>query len=184
MSMTIRQKPLSKREELVLRLREEEELSYPQIAAKLGVCVQRARGIYIEAKERMRDHDENQEDALSLLPGRAVNLLTDLELTNRAEVKAAVEGKRLRWWVRGKKLLWDGMVLRNFGWKSWLVLLEWTGLPLPQGGPADPSQDKEPEPKDPYRMNLGLSRRSPESFDSLTGLDALIAENLAKDSDD
>ena len=173
--MTIRQKPLSKREELVLRLREEEEMSYRQIAAKLGVCVQRARLIHAEAKERMRDHDENQEDALSLLPGRAVSLLMHLELTSRAKVKAAVEGKRLRWWVRGRKLLWDGKVLRNAGWKSWLVLLEWTGFPLPQGGPADPSQDQEPEPKDPYRISFAWPHASPEWDASLR---RLIAENL------
>ncbi len=156
MSMNIRRELLSKREQQVLRLREEEQVSYRRIGEELGVSVHRARQIFAEAKERMRDHDENQEDALSLLPGRVVTLLTWLDLSSRAEVKAAVDGKRLRWWVRGQKLLWGEKVLRHAGWKSWLVLLEWTGFPLPQGGPADPSQDQEPEPKDPYRRDLDL----------------------------
>ena len=143
--MNLRLQPLTEREEFVLRMHEEDKQTCRQIGAQLGVTHHRAQQILRSARLRRKDYAENKDEALSLLPSRVTNVLGWLNLgTSRAEVRAAIETERLHWQYRpgtGGALRYDGRHVRNLGWKSWVVLNEWAGLPHPERTRPTANQD-------------------------------------------
>jgi len=69
---------------------------------------------------------------VSRLPARAITLLANLGITSRAQTRAALDSGRLSWSERyGASICWDGEPLRLGGWRTWMVLHEWTGIVLP-----------------------------------------------------
>lgn len=131
--MVLRHTPLNEQDSLVVRLHEDEKLKYSQIAAQLGVSTERVRQIYRTAKSRLQAFAEHGDDALSRLPTRAITFITNLDIATRAQTRAAIESGRLSWrrkLGRGS-MCWDGQSLRLGGWRTWVILHEWTELPSP-----------------------------------------------------
>jgi hypothetical protein len=132
MGMTLRQKPLDEREELVVRLHEGERLTYAAVAAQLGCSADRVRQIYTNAKVRLKDYAQNKEESLLLLPMRCRNLLERCKISSRKQTRTAIESGQLAWHEHGRAIVWKGRGLREVGWKNWVVLNEWAGLPRPK----------------------------------------------------
>jgi hypothetical protein len=106
----------------------------------------RVQQILSSARSRRKDYSENKDEALSRLPSRVSNVLGWLNLgTSRTEVRAAIETEVLRLQHRpgiGGALKYDGMLVRNLGWKSWMVLNEWAGLPQLERARPTAKQDQ------------------------------------------
>ena len=131
--MALRHTPLNEREALVVRLHRDEKLTHREVAAQLGVSSERVRQIYRVSRARLKDFDENGDDALSRLPTRAITVLSNIGLATRAQTRAAIETGRLSWSERSRgSMRWDGQPLRLGGWHTWVVLHEWTGLVPPE----------------------------------------------------
>ncbi len=134
-------KPLTEQQELVMRLHKEEGMTYRQIAEGLGLSRGRVQRICADARQRLEEYEENPRDSFVLLPKRVRNLLEYLELDSRSEVLEAVKSGRMyydkkepRIWVRvvdWKTAKINVADVRNAGWKSWEILLQWLGLPKP-----------------------------------------------------
>jgi hypothetical protein len=120
---------LNEREELVVRLRDEEKLTFREIGARLGKTSERVRQIHVKARVKLKDFAENGEDALSLLPMRACRLVVNLKIGCRASARAAMESGRLSWQDGICGIFWDGDMLRQMNRKTWVALYEWAGCP-------------------------------------------------------
>ena len=129
--MSLRDKPLNEHEEIVVRLREEQKLTCREIGRQLEVSTSRVGQIYAEAKTKLNDFAENGEDALSQLPMRVRRVVMDCEIGSRALARAAIESGRLSWNEGIGSIHWDGAMLPLVSRKTWAVLYEWAGLPLP-----------------------------------------------------
>jgi transcriptional regulator with XRE-family HTH domain len=130
MSMKLRDKLLNEREELVVRLREEEKLTLQEIGERLGVSRERVRQIHINARIKLKDFAENGEAALSLLPMRARRVVEELKIGSHARARAAMESGRLACSWGGHAIFWDGAMLRQLSRKTWAALYEWAGSPV------------------------------------------------------
>ena len=170
MKMTLRKTPLDEREEQVLRLHSEEGLSCVKIGWLLGVTRERARQIIRDARARQREQERNPE-GFALLPTRVRKVLRKLGYRNRTEVLAAVRSGMLwcepRWrdpllWDRKKKLSkrpgTNLIKVRNFGFKSWGIVCEWLGLPVPDpnGEITPPALWGDGRPVEKMERQLGL----------------------------
>jgi hypothetical protein len=132
MNMSLRHKPLEEREELVVRLHEEENLTWREAGVRLGLSHACAWQIYIAAKARLKDFAENGADALSRLPMRARRLVVAHNIGSRALTRSAIESGRLSWNEGFRSIQWDGAILRQMGRITWAALYEWAGRPLPE----------------------------------------------------
>ena len=128
-SVKLRDKLLNEREELIIRLHEEEKLSHQEISVRLGLSVTGANYVYHEAQKKLRDFAENGEDALSLLPARARRVALTLKLDSRARARAAMEAGQLSWISGIGGIIWEGVMLRQASKKTWSALYEWAGRP-------------------------------------------------------
>lgn len=128
--METRKTPLTEREAEVFRLHRDERQTYHQIGEQFGLSRERIRQIYRQAKERLSDYDANGKDAMSLLPGLARTVLGYVDLSTKERVREAVESGRL-WWDDSKegRLKWGNRPLRNGGWKTWISIQDWLGIP-------------------------------------------------------
>lgn len=145
MSMILRKKPLTDEQERVLRMHSEEGMSYRDIAGQLGVSRDRVQQICREARAKLREYEANPDDGFALLPLRVKKVLLRLDFSSRSEVLTAIESGRL-WWEKQpygplesdrkkKESERQGINLagmRNFGDKSWVIVCEWLGLPVPE----------------------------------------------------
>ena len=134
-------KPLTEQQELVMRLRKEEGMTYQEIGEGLGVTRERVRQIYAEARRRLAEHEENPRESLVLLPVRVRTVLENLDLHSRSQILAAFESGEL-WcdsgcwtgsWTERAKLASQRKGrnlarMRNFGKDSWLILEQWLGF--------------------------------------------------------
>lgn len=107
-----------------LRLREEEHLTYPQIAARMGLSEGRIRQVLSVARARFRDCSEHGEGALCLVPSRVRHFLKNYGSDGRKALRELIDSGRLAWNIPGKRLMLDGRNTRNVGWKSWQVICE------------------------------------------------------------
>jgi hypothetical protein len=130
--LSLDQPQFSEREQLVVRLREQEKQRYEEIAAQLGVSHHRVQQIYAGVRARRKDFAAKGKDSLLLLPGHARTVLGWLEITTRAQAREAIESGRLKWDNRWRRFTRDGQGLRQAGWKTWVVIHEWAGLPRPE----------------------------------------------------
>ena len=105
---------MSERHKTAIHLREMRRYSFREIGQKLGVGASRARAIYREAIFRRKYTPE----CFHSLSVRTVQVLENLNLTNREEVLAAVTDGRLSL-KRGP---------RNYGKKGLSEILNWLGL--------------------------------------------------------
>ena len=117
--------PLTEQQYTVLRLREEKRLTYEQIGLIVGMSMSRVQKMYVAAKDVRDDYAQNGRDALSLLPARARNLLTQLNLASRPQVKLAIIRGEFCWLEKWKMVRYKGSSPRGMGRESWLALLEW-----------------------------------------------------------
>jgi predicted transcriptional regulator len=132
-------KPLTEQQELVMRLRKEEGMTYREIAEGLGVTPCRVQQICAEARRRLSEHEENPRESLMLLPARVRSILKDIEFHRRSEVLEAVQSGRL-YYDEKRPMAWHGNLadmkefginvarLRNAGRQSWEILLQWLGF--------------------------------------------------------
>ena len=127
--------PLTEREQLVVRLRDEEKLSGPEIGGRLGVSRTRVGQIYAAASAKLKDFAENGADALSLLPPRVRRVLVDCKLGSRALARSAIESGQLSWNEAAGNIRCDGGRLPKLGRRTWVALCEWTGQPTPPPKP-------------------------------------------------
>ena len=123
--LKLRGNPLTELQELVLRLREEEKLTQPAIAARVGLSLERVRQIAATAKAIREDYARHGVDALLLLPSRVRHGLDNLNLVSRAQVKAAIAAGELRGDEQWKRCIYKGRPVRNTGWESWQMLEYW-----------------------------------------------------------
>lgn len=130
-SMNVRREPLNTQETQVMHLREQ-GMTYASIGRAMGLSRERAKQVYRDAREHLKDYATSGADALSLLPGRARKFLELFSLTTRAAVREAVESGKLQWNEDRKRLIFDGSSPRNYGWGVWVVVSEWAGLPRPE----------------------------------------------------
>ena len=144
MSMILRKKPLNDREELVLRLRAEGK-SWKEIGGQIGRAEESAKLICRKATVRLKEYEENPEDGMALLPSLVKGILGELGYTRRSQVLADIESGKLWWDKKASDRHWDGRQwieskrpgrnlarMRNFGTKSWRIVCEWLGLPVPE----------------------------------------------------
>jgi DNA-binding CsgD family transcriptional regulator len=130
MGMELRKTPLTEREEEILRLHRAERKTYEQIGSQFGLSRERIRQICRGAKERLEDHDANGNDAMSILPKLARTVLGYVDIFTKEQVREAVESGRLWWDDSGAgKLKWGKSHLRNGGWKTWISIQDWLGIP-------------------------------------------------------
>jgi hypothetical protein len=125
--MNLRNKPLEDWEEVVVRLRQDQKLTYHQIGRQLDVSGVRVRQIYQSAQARLKDFAEHGTGALSRLPTRVRRLVLDLNLGSRERTRSAIESGRLSWNESYASIHWDGKMLLYYGRRTWEVLLEWAG---------------------------------------------------------
>ncbi len=155
MKMKLRTKVLSDEEELILRLRNDERMLQREIAKGLQLSVQRVRQIEREARRRLEEHEASPRGGWMMLPGRVRKLLENLEFASRSEVMEAVQSGRLYY---DEKAAWESGLtlaerkesginvakLRNAGRKSWVILMEWLGMPAPDFSAREPSRQTPP----------------------------------------
>jgi len=136
MKEDLHQEILNAQQREALRLREGECLTYPQIAARMGLSKERIRQVLSVARARVRDCSEHGEEALCLVPLRVRHFLKNYGIEGRKALRELIDSGRLAWDFSGKRLKLDGRDTRNVGWKSWQVICEWVGLPRPELPPA------------------------------------------------
>lgn len=124
--------PLNAQQKEAMRLREEEHLTYREIAARMGVTHHRVQQVLAVARRRLADCAANGEEALCLVPARMRDFLVWHDLTKPAALRAAIKSKRLTWDAKWMRLLLDGKSPRNIGWQCWQVMCERAGLPKPK----------------------------------------------------
>jgi hypothetical protein len=128
-SMKLRDKLLNEREKLVVRLIEEENLTWREVSVRLGLSYEWVRLIHHAARAKLNDFERNGEDALSLLPRRARRLVVNLKISSRASARAAMESGRLSWHNGIGGIFWDRVMLPRLSRKTWVALYEWAGRP-------------------------------------------------------
>ncbi len=136
MKEDLHQEILNAQQREALRLRDEERLTYPQIAARMGVSTHRIRQVLSVARARLRDCAEHGDEALCLVPLRVRHFLEYHGFDGRMALREAIDSGRLSWDISRKRLMLDGGGTRNVGWKSWQVICEWVGLPKPEPPPT------------------------------------------------
>lgn len=135
---------LTERQAFVLQLRQEEGMTYREIAARIGVTHHRVQQILAEVRTRMREHEENPQESLVLLPKRVRTMLENIEFGSRSEVLEAVQAGRLYYDEKGpanwnpdraqmKRTGINAARLRNAGRGTWEILLQWLGLRTADG---------------------------------------------------
>ncbi len=151
MKMELRTKVLNDRQELILRLRKEEGMSLRQIAEGLHLSPGRVGEIERAARRKLEEHEENLQNGMVHLPARVRNILSDQGFTTRWEILDAVQSGRLYYderahseWGRTlaerKQSGINVAKLRNAGRKTWMILMEWLGLPAPDFSAREPSR--------------------------------------------
>lgn len=136
MKEDLHQEILNAQQREALRLREEEHLTYPQIAARMRVTHHRIRQVLFVARERLRDCSDHGEEALCMVPLRVRHFLGNFGIDGRKALRELIDSGRLAWDIPRKRLMLDGRGTRNVGWKSWQVMCEWVGLPRPEPPPT------------------------------------------------
>lgn len=126
------QNPLNAQQKEAMRLREEERLTYREIAARMGVTQHRVRQVVAAARWRLADCAANGKDALCLVPARMRDFLEWHDLVKPTVLRAAIKSKRLMWDAKRMRLLLDGASPRNLGWQCWQVMCERAGLLRPK----------------------------------------------------
>jgi DNA-directed RNA polymerase specialized sigma24 family protein len=121
--------PLPEQEEIVFRLCEEGKLTRRQIARQMEVSSSRVRQIYATARTKLQDFAERGEDALTLLPARARQVVVECGIPRRSQVRSAIESGRLTWTEGIGGIYWDGTMLPKVSRKSWAALHAWAGHP-------------------------------------------------------
>lgn len=129
--MNARSEPLNTQETQVMHLRDQ-GMTYASIGRAMGLSRERAKQVCLNAQARLKDYAKNGPDALSLLHGSARKFLEHCGLTTRAEVREAIEDGKLQWNEDRKALMFRGVSPRNYGWRVWVVVCEWAGLPRPE----------------------------------------------------
>ncbi|MBL9159529.1 MAG: hypothetical protein JNJ70_18740 [Verrucomicrobiales bacterium] len=124
MKEDLHQEILNAQQREALRLREEEHLTYPQIAARMGLSEGRIQQVLSVARARVRDCSEHGEGALCLVPLRVRHFLKNYDIEGRKALREAIDSGRLAWDIPGKRLRLDGRNTRNVGWKIWQVICE------------------------------------------------------------
>lgn len=124
------QKRILPREKRVVRLREKDKLTFPEIGVLFGVTHQRASQIYASASARLKDVSKNGSDALLLLPPRVRMLLMHCGIRSRSRARAAIKSGQLRWQDRFRCVRWLGKVFPKVGKRTWAILYEWAGKPV------------------------------------------------------
>jgi hypothetical protein len=132
MKNSLRKKPLTRQEALILRLHDDEGVTYKSLSQTMGVSIHRLTQICAEARMRKKDFEEHGEESLLLLPQRGRKVLEKLPITSREDVREAITLGQLTWDTRLKGVLWLGGGLRHAGWLCWVVLHDWARLPRPK----------------------------------------------------
>jgi len=120
---------LTEVEAAVFHLYESRRLTRSEIARQLDVSPTRVGQIYNAACTKLKDFAEHGEDALSLLPARARQVVVEHEIGSRALTRSAIESGRLSWKQGIGGIFWNGVMLRNLSEKTWLALYDWAGRP-------------------------------------------------------
>lgn len=159
---------MTERQELVLRLHKEEGMTYRQIAEGLKLSPNRVWQIAAEARQRLEKYEANPRNGFTGLPERVRKAVEDyLEFRSRSEVLAAVQSGRLyynekegrRWKVDIHSPI-NFARLRNAGWKSWEILLQWLNL--------ETAAEQEQRAEEKRRMSLAAKRSRSQSEPGIT----------------
>jgi predicted DNA-binding protein (UPF0251 family) len=121
--------PLTEQEEMVFRLCEAGKLTRREIARQLEVSSSRMGQIYAAARTKLQDFAEHGEDALTLLPARARQVVVECGIPSRSQARSAIESVRLTWTEGIGGIFWDGIMLPKVSRKSWIALYSWAGHP-------------------------------------------------------
>ena len=114
---------------MVFRLCEAGKLTRRQIARQLEVSSSRVGQIYAGARTKLQDFAEHGEDALTLLPARARQVVVDCGIPSRSQARSAIESGRLTWTEGIGGIFWEGTMLPKVSRKSWAALHAWAGHP-------------------------------------------------------
>ena len=114
---------------MVFRLCEVRELTRREIARQLEVSSSRVGQIYAAARKKLQDFTEHGEDALTLLPARARQVVVDYGIPSRLQARSAIESGRLTWAEGIGGIFWEGNMLPKVSRKSWAALHSWAGYP-------------------------------------------------------
>jgi hypothetical protein len=128
-------KASSAREKRVVRLRDKDKLTFPEIGLLLGVTHQRASQIYASASAKLKDVSENGSDALLLLPTRVRTLLKHCGISSRALAISAIKSGELSWQDRMRCFRWQGKIIPKAGKRTWTILYKWAGKPVLRAQP-------------------------------------------------
>ena len=121
--------PLTEQEEMVFRLCEAGKLTRREIARHLEVSSTRVGQIYAAAKTKLQDFAEHGEDALTLLPARARQVVVDCGIPSRMLTRSAIESGRLTWHEGIGGIFWEDTMLPKMSRKTWSALHAWAGHP-------------------------------------------------------
>ena len=113
----------------MFRLFEAGKLTRREIARQLEVSSTRVGQIYAAARTKLQDFAEHGEDALTLLPARARQVVVDCGIPSRSQARSAIESGRLTWTEGIGGIFWDGSMLPKVSRKSWAALHSWAGYP-------------------------------------------------------
>jgi DNA-directed RNA polymerase alpha subunit len=100
----------------ILKLREEDGKTFKEIGRIIGRTGVRAQQMYCQAK-RLQEHERTE--PFWGLSVRTRNCISNLAIESRAQLLAAIQDGRLQ-----KR--------RNFGTVSYIEVLEWLGLEVPE----------------------------------------------------
>lgn len=112
---------LDERLSRIIKLRESENQTFKAIGEAIGTCWQRAAQLYHKAKQLQEGREGDPYFGLSV---RATNCCHNANLMNREQIEAAIKDGRLQ----PKNTVGS----RNIGWKSYVEIHKWLGLPEPQ----------------------------------------------------
>jgi len=132
--MDIRHKLLDEREQLVIRLRDDNLLTFLAIGSQIGVSMAKAHVIYGTAKTRLKDYVDHGDASFVLLPKRVRRLINELNLSSRAAVRSAIKSGRLSWNMNYGKIQCERGLFRSYGRQTWLDLNKWAGVPVDSRG--------------------------------------------------
>jgi len=121
--------PLTEQEEMVFRLCEAGRLPRREIARQLEVSATRVGQIYAAAKTKLQDFAEHGEDALTLLPARARQVVLDCGIPSRSQARSAIESGRLTWAEGIGGIFLEDTMLPKVSRKTWAALYAWAGHP-------------------------------------------------------
>jgi hypothetical protein len=173
--MKLRTQLLTEQQALVRRLHKEEGMSYREIAEGLLLSRGRVGQIAAEARRRLKEYeDADPRESFVGLPVRVRKILEEyLEFHSRSEVLAAVKSGRLyydakeprnwRYFEETKRTRINVAWLRNAGWHSWEILLQWLGLETAaeqeQRAEAKRKKSPPPPPQDSLAGQGSMGRR-------------------------